>query len=1828
MLLLATSRGQAPRAAIIPLPRQPRDNKPEPIAPKELNLVSTSNTSEPKLSSRVARKERPVGGQLQTVGDGIFHLQVRQDRRQRWKGTGGPVAADTEESDMTSLEEKARAEAEAKKKAEEEQKAKAMAEASDDEGINVKRMDLWWEAKLSKFRSVVLVFFPGTWCPWSRKYLVWVNKTLVPRVTELGGKVYGVTTYAADLSAFTEELGLDYRLIADPWCLLAGKFRVHLSETSWLPESCQDQEEHYPRGLFSQCGLVWRDKNTIFYNWSTTPRKLSDKQKEWVKKRKLDIGEDLVSRIWHPDPAEYPTNILQSVISMHTAPTAHKPDAGRMSCDDLGQEHTRPHPDEVWRVGLRLLKMAEELESRNLSLRVREGLCMKRLMKDVRECYTSPLPYVVGRPPYENNIREWHCNITSTHGEYQGIVFHLKLEFPVDYPTQAPTLTMLTPIPHPNVFGKRLCLDMLWNYGEDEERERYRGWSSGYTAQSILIQLQSFLFDGAFKRYEGPANQLTWWQKWHNAWIDSTKKEARKAKCECGHRGRHPMPDFPDHYDIHRTTDRSMLLKHRKNLEKGDALKQSQEKLNTARNRMVQRAQQVAKQQPGAVAASVTSSTSSSSSSAPSSSSSSSSSSSTEPTVSSVPGDATTEATTPVVVAECPTTSLPAEPLVPASAALLATVSTAVSPRPQQDASDDEEASDTDDDEDDDDFPDIDDEDWEDAGAAEVKEEKKEQQEAVETKEDDAAASVDDEIEHSGLFGNISIDDDYVSLDSAAANESQSSVEQQNVSTATQETAASQAESNAQAVQTGAQKEDEEAAASRSSQMRSVVSALYSSVASFFGETKRASSPTPASADASFNATSGPAIRGAITTPPRGSTLSAAAPAFIPFANLSDDAVALTPEEQHRAAVLAERKERKAVKKLERRQARSKGAVPTDDGWKPKPLTDRELKNIVGRDLEGIVTRVQGWGVFIDVGAKKEAILHVSQVSSSMFVDDCTELFEVGQRLRVRALSYDATHRHLQLTMKDRKTKKKTPAVTSAVPAIASSSASSSTSSSASASASAEAASALSSFVVVPLTSTPSLQSVSSVSSSSSEEQWVVLPKDAVPLSSSSSSSTSVVPAAQNTETKRGGLASPPIPTSTAATSTGAVAASSSSSSSSTVVRVPAPTKAVAASFPSSESFTDAVLAFLEEKDQAAQPPAQPSFSDVRSGMFNLLTKTSGHGRPLTEVHVGDIAKGIVTSTTSLGAFVDFGAVKDGLLHINTMIKAYRPRHIWEASEVLKRGVSITVRVTQVDRENGLVRLDIVLSDAQKKENERLAYRTDMSSVQRRLAQWERGQHERRFLHRSPLGRLDEDILRNILSFIPLKDVIKVGKTCDYFQRLLDEAVTNVWIKEELICFHSRRTFAEDTLGFGLRLEYYRDGELAYIHPLMDLVSKGAIVDEKVHHSVWNERFTHWLPLYLSSQHAKNMLLHEKCLTLICTPKETGRARNFSPHMVLKVFPALLNTMVVAVMKGATHESLVALSGYCAIFQLFVAFVRKYPELQRIVDKKIKLFVRSEISRNKHNCPNLGEFVAFLAVSNYSWEDVAMPVLKEAFDRNAKWVFEKHPELCDIEKFVPSMEFTPEVEDILARWGIEPPVRFEDRWLGQRGLRERKAIERQKKLEGFDRGRIQKTWNVTLVSTRLLLFHVYFLRTFRGRGADGKLINLEQAQALLDKSFGRPDVALQNEFQREVKRIKEIRTYKEFFTRMGLTNPKDDYLCEWLQNAVRNSARKKYHDGEVFARARAAKKEEQRKKAEARRLAQMDRDELGLQELGVSQHQSRGIERAIDGASRSSKGRW
>jgi predicted RNA-binding protein with RPS1 domain len=101
-----------------------------------------------------------------------------------------------------------------------------------------------------------------------------------------------------------------------------------------------------------------------------------------------------------------------------------------------------------------------------------------------------------------------------------------------------------------------------------------------------------------------------------------------------------------------------------------------------------------------------------------------------------------------------------------------------------------------------------------------------------------------------------------------------------------------------------------------------------------------------------------------------------------------------------------------------------------------------------------------------------------------------------------------------------------------------------------------------------------------------------------------------------------------------------------------------------------------------------------------RPARNSIKKKRPPRGKPLSEFEVGSTVKATVKSVTSYGAFCDFGAASDGLLHISRMSKDF----VSDVSDVLKMGQEVEVRIVDIDTNKNQVALSL-LSEAEEQES-------------------------------------------------------------------------------------------------------------------------------------------------------------------------------------------------------------------------------------------------------------------------------------------------------------------------------------------------------------------------------------------------------------------------------------------------------------------------------------------------------------------------------------------
>jgi ubiquitin-protein ligase len=170
------------------------------------------------------------------------------------------------------------------------------------------------------------------------------------------------------------------------------------------------------------------------------------------------------------------------------------------------------------------------------------ALARRRLLRDLAEVQREPSE-LVSALPLESNLFEWHANLRPSSGPLAGVVLHVRITFPHNYPDAPPNLLFpMDKIPsfvHPNLYSFGLCLDILSSFiGRTDERA---GWSPAYSVRTLLLQLQSFLFefDAAPQDHGGHYSARA---RYDEKRIAKVRSEAARLSCSCGHCGQRSWP--------------------------------------------------------------------------------------------------------------------------------------------------------------------------------------------------------------------------------------------------------------------------------------------------------------------------------------------------------------------------------------------------------------------------------------------------------------------------------------------------------------------------------------------------------------------------------------------------------------------------------------------------------------------------------------------------------------------------------------------------------------------------------------------------------------------------------------------------------------------------------------------------------------------------------------------------------------------------------------------------------------------------------------------------------------------------------------------------------------------------------------------------------------------------------------------------------------------------------------------------------------------------------------------------------------------------------------
>lgn len=83
-----------------------------------------------------------------------------------------------------------------------------------------------------------------------------------------------------------------------------------------------------------------------------------------------------------------------------------------------------------------------------------------------------------------------------------------------------------------------------------------------------------------------------------------------------------------------------------------------------------------------------------------------------------------------------------------------------------------------------------------------------------------------------------------------------------------------------------------------------------------------------------------------------------------------------------------------------------------------KPTTRRFKDLKPDLVVDGVVTRIEPYGVFVDIGTGRDGLVHVSELTEG-YINLPSEVVSVGDKVQVRVLKVDRKARKVDLTMKE-----------------------------------------------------------------------------------------------------------------------------------------------------------------------------------------------------------------------------------------------------------------------------------------------------------------------------------------------------------------------------------------------------------------------------------------------------------------------------------------------------------------------------------------------------------------------------------------------------------------------------------------------------------------------------------------------------------------------------------------------------------------------------------------------------------------------------------------
>ena len=246
-------------------------------------------------------------------------------------------------------------------------------------------------------------------------------------------------------------------------------------------------------------------------------------------------------------------------------------------------------------------------------------------------------------------------------------------------------------------------------------------------------------------------------------------------------------------------------------------------------------------------------------------------------------------------------------------------------------------------------------------------------------------------------------------------------------------------------------------------------------------------------------------------------------------------------------------------------------------------------------------------------------------------------------------------------------------------------------------------------------------------------------------------------------------------------------------------------------------------------------------------------------------------------------------------------------------------------------------------------------------------------------------------------------------------------------IKENLTCFMLKINYIDDPnilLGYPISIKYirYKSKKRLELYPIPEILTYDGFKTQKSIQSQMvnqfyfnlrnlksdnNEYYNNWLPIYINEAHYKKN--KDRILKSIA---EITNNEKFKPEQIFKVFPIMLNSMIIGLYKGKASLSSSFIKCYFQFIILFKKLCQEFPwDYSMYINNIFNDIKNNNFSVNKHIVPDIGNIFMVLLfnkleINNDILKKIYNALFEDFLARQMFWMFHSDESKDKMQQFL------------------------------------------------------------------------------------------------------------------------------------------------------------------------------------------------------------------------------